>query len=316
MNAMRKVIIMGAGGRDFHDFNVVYRDDPQTDVVAFTAAQIPGIDDRTYPASLAGERYPKGIPIRPESELTYLIRNHGVDEVVLAYSDLSHEDVMHKASIVGAAIVVRTFKQETVGEIAEHARVPVINALTDRHHPCQALADLLTLRERFGELRGLRLAYVGDSDNVTRSLMEASALAGMDIVVASPAAYEPDEPSMRAVSEFVGAHHGHVTVVHDPREAVTDADAVYTDVWVSMGAEGDTDRRLRELRPYQVTPALMALAKPHAVFMHCLPAHRGQEVDAAVIDGPASIVWQQAANRLPTEQAVVYALVTGSWGSR
>jgi ornithine carbamoyltransferase len=213
-----------------------------------------------------------------------------------------------------AAIVMRTFAQSTIEEMAAHADVPVINALTDDHHPCQALADLLTLRETFGRLDGLRLAYVGDSDNVARSLMEAGALTGTEVVVASPAAYEPEALEMRAVSEFVTGHHGHVSVVHDPREAIAGAHAVYTDVWVSMGAEGDSERRMRELQPYRVTPELMALAAPHAVFMHCLPAHRGQEVDAEVIDGASSVVWAQAANRLPTEQAVLYATITGSFG--
>jgi ornithine carbamoyltransferase len=210
-----------------------------------------------------------------------------------------------------AAIVMRTFAQATIDEVAANASVPVINALTDDHHPCQALADLLTLREVFGHLDGLRLAYIGDSDNVARSLMEAGALTGTEVVVASPVAYEPEALEMRAVSEFVSGHHGHVSVVHDPRDAVAGAHAVYTDVWVSMGDEADTERRMRELRPYQVTDELMRLAAPHAVFMHCLPAHRGQEVAANVIDGPASVVWQQAANRLPTEQAVLYATIAG-----
>jgi ornithine carbamoyltransferase len=213
-----------------------------------------------------------------------------------------------------AAIVIRTFAQETVEELARESRVPVINALTDQHHPCQALADLLTLREVFGRLDGLRLAYIGDSDNVARSLMEAGALSGVEVVVASPPAYQAEAIERRQVLEFVAAHHGHVGLVEDPHEAVAGAHAVYTDVWVSMGAEADAEKRMRELAPYQVTPELMAAAEPDAIFMHCLPAHRGEEVAAEVIDGPASEVWRQAANRLPTEQAIVYALVTGGWG--
>jgi len=194
-----------------------------------------------------------------------------------------------------AAIVIRTFAQSDVEEMAAAASVPVINALTDDHHPCQALADLLTLRERFGDLAGLKLAYVGDGNNVARSLVEAGALAGMEVVLASPPGYELDG---------AGA---------DPRDAVAGAHAVYTDVWVSMGDEAERERRLRDLRAYRVDPALMALARPDAVFLHCLPAHRGEEVAAAVIDGPQSAVWQQAGNRLPTEQAALYALVTGDW---
>ena len=163
----------------------------------------------------------------------------------------------------------------------------MINALTDEHHPCQALADLLTLRERFGELHGLRLAYIGDGDNVAHSLMEAGALAGVEIVVASPQAL-PDRRRGNASgwNASPSEHGSHVTVVDDPREAVRGADAVYTDVWVSMGEEAEQAARLRELEPFRVTPGLMALANPHAVFMHCLPAHRGQEVAAEVIDGP------------------------------
>ena len=222
-------------------------------------------------------------------------------------------DTAHTLAGYAAAIVIRTFEQSTVEEIAEHADVPVINALTNTHHPCQALADMLTLRQQFGDLHGLRLAYVGDSDNVARSLMEAAALTGVDLVVGTPLAYDLDRLAMRAVGEFVNSRDGHVSVVHDPREAVEGADAVYTDVWVSMGSEGDADQRLHELRPYRVTAELMALAQPYAVFMHCLPAHRGEEVTADVIDGPHSIVWPQAANRLPTEQALLYALVTGDW---
>ena len=213
-----------------------------------------------------------------------------------------------------AAIVIRTFAQATVEELAAHSHVPVINALTDDHHPCQALADFLTLREVFGRLAGLRLAYIGDSDNVARSLMEAGALTGVEVVVASPPAYQAGAAERREVLEFVAAHHGHAGIVADPREAVAGANAVYTDVWVSMGTEADAAARRRELAAYQVTAGLMAAAAPGAVFMHCLPAHRGEEMTAEVIDGAASVVWQQAANRLPTEQAIVYALCTGGWG--
>ncbi len=212
-----------------------------------------------------------------------------------------------------AAIVVRTFDQAVVQQIADASEVPVINALTDQHHPCQALADFLTLRERFGEIRGLRLAYIGDGDNVARSLMEAGALAGVEIVVASPKHYQIGAGETQRLERVAREHGSHVTVVEDPREAVRGADAVYTDVWVSMGEESEQAARLRELEPFRVTPELMALAGPHAVFMHCLPAHRGQEVSAEVIDGPTSVVWQQAANRLPTEQALLHSLIKGNW---
>lgn len=215
-----------------------------------------------------------------------------------------------------SAIVIRTFAQQLVEEIAEFSAAPVVNALTDTHHPCQALADMLTLKERFGDLDGLRLAYVGDSDNVARSLVEAGALSGVHVVLASPPAYEPKPDTLRAMHEFSDAHHGHVSVVHDPRVAVRGADAVYTDVWVSMGAESDAGERMTTLEPYRVTRELMALASPDAVFLHCLPAHRGEEVTDDVIDGPSSVVWQQAANRMPTEQALLYVLISGAWEGR
>lgn len=209
------------------------------------------------------------------------------------------EDTARTLSGYAAAIAARTFAQETVDLLAAAASVPVINALTDEHHPCQALADLLTLRERFGQLEGLRVAYVGAGNNVANSLLEAGALMGIDVVVACPPGYEPGA---------TGAH-----VVTNPLEAVAGADAVYTDVWVSMGEEAERDARLSAFEPYRVDAQLMAAARADAIFMHCLPAHRGEEVTAEVIDGPRSVVWQQAENRLPTEEALLFALVTRRW---
>ena len=201
----------------------------------------------------------------------------------------------------------------------EWATVPVINALTDEHHPCQALADVLTIRERFGELAGQRLAFVGDGhDNVAHSLLEAGALTGLDVVIACPRELEPD-PSVLAKAEDIARWTGaNLFVLHDPVAAVIDADAVYTDVWTSMGEEREQEERERLLRPYQVTEQLMGLAQPDAVFLHCLPAKRGQEVSAAVIDGAQSVVWQQSANRLPTEAALLLALASdvGGWEER
>ncbi len=208
-------------------------------------------------------------------------------------------DTARTLSGYAAAIVVRTFAHETVEEIARHATVPVINALTDEHHPCQALADLLTLFERFGRLDGLKVAFVGDGNNVAASLAEAGALTGMEVVIAAPAGY---------ASQIHGAR-----VVADPVEAVQGAHAVYTDVWVSMGEEDEREARLRQLGPYQVDERLLGHARPDAVFMHCLPAHRGEEVAAEVIDGPQSVVWQQAENRMPTEEALLLTLVARRW---
>jgi ornithine carbamoyltransferase len=206
-------------------------------------------------------------------------------------------DTARVLSAYMAAIIIRTFAQTELEEVAAAADVPVINALSDSHHPLQALADMLTLRERFAKLEGLKLAYIGDGNNVANSLIEAGALTGVEVVVACPPGYEPG---------IAGA-----AVTHDPTEAVEGAHAIYTDVWVSMGEDAERDRRLTDLQRYQVNETLLERAAPDAIFLHCLPAHRGEEVTAGVIDGPRSAVWQQAANRLPTEQALLYALAGG-----
>ena len=220
-------------------------------------------------------------------------------------------DTARVLSSYTAAIIVRTFAQATLEELADAASVPVVNARTDEHHPCQALADLLTLRRHYGYLEGIRMAYVGDGNNVAHSLMEAGALAGMHVAIATPAGYEPDHDVTMGALALAAAHGGSIQLGHDPHAAVADADAVYTDVWVSTGEDAQRDRRMRDLQAYQVNDALMRAAAPGAVFMHCLPAHRGLEVTAEVIDGPSSIVREQAANRLPTEQALLHTLLGG-----
>jgi ornithine carbamoyltransferase len=216
-----------------------------------------------------------------------------------------------------AAIVIRTFAQETVEELARWASVPVVNALSDEHHPCQALADLLTVQEAFGKLTGRRLVFVGDGgDNVAHSLLEAGALAGLDVTIASPPEYAPDEQVLvdaRKLAEGTGAE---LSVLDDPHAAVAGADAVYADVWASMGEESERAMRKRALAPYQVTEELMAAAKPGAIFLHCLPAKRGEEVAATVIDGPQSAVWRQSANRLPTEEALLLTFTRGFDGDQ
>jgi ornithine carbamoyltransferase len=229
----------------------------------------------------------------------------GMLPIVLGPQDLqlgrgeTLEDTARTFAGYASAIVVRAFAQSTVDRMAAVSRVPVINALTDEHHPCQALADVLTLREVFGRLEDLKVAYVGDVNNVARSLAEAAALAGAHVVAAAPSGYTHSLPN--------------ATLMEDPAEAVSGAHAVYTDVWVSMGEEQEREVRMAALRPYQVTEELMARARPDAVFMHCLPAHRGEEVVAAVIDGPRSVVWRQAENRLPTEEALLFALTQQRW---
>jgi ornithine carbamoyltransferase len=216
-----------------------------------------------------------------------------------------------------SAIVVRTFAHAVLDEMAAAADKPVINALTDDHHPCQALADLLTIRERFGSLQGVRTAYLGDGNNVAHSLMEAGALAGMHVVVGTPPGYEPDAAIADRAAATALAHGGSISVVNDPAEAAAGAHAVYTDVWVSMGDDGAQRARREEvLRSFQVDTDMMRRADREAVFLHCLPAHRGEEVTADVIDGPASVVFRQAENRLWTEEAVLYAYIRRAWGDR
>ena len=227
------------------------------------------------------------------------------------------EDTAATVSQYARAFVIRTFGDDDVKRFATAATIPVINALTNGHHPCQSIADLLTIQEHCGPLSTCKLAYVGDGYNVAHSLIEASAIMGLDISVATPPGYEPDHGVVRwsrAVAERSGAH---ITLTHDPYEAVAGAHAVYTDVWFSMG-DTDLERasRVATFLPYRVDQKLMAHARSDAVFMHCLPAHRGEEVVATVIDSAQSIVFPQAANRLPTAQAVLYALTTGKLGGR
>jgi ornithine carbamoyltransferase len=213
-----------------------------------------------------------------------------------------------------AAIVLRTFSQAEIEEVAQWADVPVINALSDMHHPCQVLADLMTVREHSGDLTGRTLVFLGDGDNnVAHSLLEAGAIAGMRIVVCGPPGYWPKPEILESARELASRYGGDIDLSNDPRSAAVGADALYTDVWVSMGEEEEQQQRRSDLSGYQVTGELMALARPGAIFLHCLPAHRGEEVAADVIDGPSSAVWQQAANRLPTEQALLYALTSGDW---
>jgi ornithine carbamoyltransferase len=205
------------------------------------------------------------------------------------------------------AVVIRTFAQSSVEELARHASVPVINALTDEHHPCQALADVLTLREELGPLDPRTVAFVGDGDNVCVSLIQAAALTGFELRVVTPPAYRPDP----AIVADARARGGRIVLAEDPREAVRGVDAIYSDVWTSMGREAEADARRAAFDGYTVDESLMALAAPGAIFLHCLPAHRGEEVTDAVIDGPASRVWPEAENRMHTEAALLYALLTG-----
>ena len=207
------------------------------------------------------------------------------------------------------AIMARVFDHAMLERLAESSTVPVVNGLSNRSHPCQIIADMMTLREHKGSLDGVKLAYVGDGNNVTNSLLAAAPRLGLELVCACPGGYEPDQNLLANSSDGIG---GAGVLVEDPIEAVTDADAVYTDTWVSMGQESETKERLALFQPYQVNAEVMAAAKPDAVFMHCLPAHRGQEVTDEVIDGPQSVVFDQAENRLHAQKSLLVHLIRGS----
>lgn len=216
------------------------------------------------------------------------------------------EDTARTLSRYLSAIVIRTFEQERIEQFAQSATVPVINALTDLHHPCQALGDLLTIQEKIGKLKGAHIAFIGDGNNVANSLIEAASRMQMDLTIACPEGYEPDADVLERARD--GAQ-SEIIIIRDPREAAGRADAVYTDVWVSMGQEGESDDRKKKFKNYQVNDALLSCAKPDAVVMHCLPAHRGEEITAEVIDGPRSVVFDQAENRLHAQKALLEFLL-------
>jgi ornithine carbamoyltransferase len=195
--------------------------------------------------------------------------------------------------------------------MAQHARVPVINALSDLEHPCQALADYLTLTERFGDMESRCLAYVGDGNNVAHSLLLTAACLGSSIRIATPKGYEPDAQIVADAIEIAEETGARVELMNDPHEAVAGADAIYTDAWTSMGQEREEAKREKIFPPYQVNAKLMAEAAPHAVFMHCLPAHRGLEVTDEVMDGEQSVIFEQAENRLHVQKAILYLLLGG-----
>ena len=206
-------------------------------------------------------------------------------------------------------IVARTFTQESIDALAENACIPVINALSDRYHPCQALSDFFTLEERFGGLRGLKLAYVGDGNNVCHSLLSIGARAGAHIRIATPAGYNPDPAVVLEAKRTARETRGKIELCASPEEAVADAQAIYTDVWTSMGQEEELAAREAAFAGYQVNAALFAQAASGAVFMHCLPAHRGSEVSEDVIDSPSSIIFDQAESRLHIQKAILLTLL-------
>jgi ornithine carbamoyltransferase len=223
----------------------------------------------------------------------------------------SLHDIAHNVERWVDVMVLRTFAHSTVEDMAVHASIPVINALSDLEHPCQALADYSVLEERFGNLKKVTLAYVGDGNNVAHSLLLTGALLGSHVRVATPAGYEPNAEILESAREIAHETGATLEVLSDPHQAVAGADAVYTDAWASMGQEREADTRVPIFQPYQVNEASMAEAAPHAVFMHCLPAHRGQEVTDAVMDSPQSVIFDQAEGRLHVQKAILMLLLWG-----
>jgi ornithine carbamoyltransferase len=221
----------------------------------------------------------------------------------------SYRDTALVLSRYLSALMIRTFHQAEVDEFAEHASIPVINGLTDEAHPLQALADAMTIRERFGGLSGLRLTYLGDGNNVCHSLMRIAGRFGMRFVASTPPGYEPRAEVVAAARADAEQNGGSVDVLSDPREASAGADVLYTDVWTSMGAEAERERRVEDLEPYRLDEGLLSLAGAEAVAMHCLPAHVGEEITGEVLYGPRSLVWDQAENRLHTQKAVMALVI-------
>lgn len=207
------------------------------------------------------------------------------------------------------AIVYRAYKHEMMVELAENATIPVINALDDLEHPCQIVADLMTIKEKKGELTGLKMAYVGDGNNVANSLMLGAAIMGMDFYIACPEGYEPNKDLTGIAKKIANETGAKVVITHEPVEAVKDADVVYTDVWVSMGDEEEKEKRMKAFKPYQVNEELVKHAKPNYIFMHCLPAHRGLEVTDEVIDSRNSVVFDEAENRLHAQKAILARII-------
>lgn len=221
-------------------------------------------------------------------------------------------DVAHNLERWVDCVVLRTFEHTTIEQMAEHAGIPVINALSDLEHPCQALADFLTLRQKFGDVSDVHLAFVGDGNNVAHSLMLTAALLGSVFTIATPPGYEPNGEVVAVAKATAAATGASINITHDPIAAVSKADAVYTDVWASMGQETEAAQRRTVFAPYQVNDELMSFAAHHALFMHCLPAHRGDEVVDSVIDSSRSVVFDQAESRLHVQKAILFLLLSDS----
>lgn len=206
-------------------------------------------------------------------------------------------------------IMIRTFKQSDVEELAKYGQIPIINGLTDLVHPCQVLADLQTIREHKGKLSGLKLAYIGDGNNMAHSLLYGGAKVGMDVAIATPKQYECDKEVVKNAIEDAKETGAKITITNDPKEAIADADVVYADTWVSMGQESEKAEKIKIFGEYQINSELFSYAKPDAIFLHCLPAYRGYEVTEEIIDGPNSVIFDEAENRLHAQKAVMVKLM-------
>jgi ornithine carbamoyltransferase len=300
-------------GRDFTSVADVSSED--LDGLLTTAM---GLKDRALQGSLAGRTLAlvfEKPSLRTRVSFHVAMRHLGGDCIYLSPPEVglgereTPSDVARVLSRYVDCIAARTFRTETVEEIARHATVPVINALSDDEHPCQALADLLTVREKKGGLQGVTVAFIGDGNNVANSLALGAAMSGMHFRIASPEGYEITDEFMVKAEELAGASAGSVERLRDPGKAVAGADVVYTDVWASMGQEREAAERKEYFAGYRVDRRLMAAAKPDAIFMHDLPAHRGEEVTDDVIDGPQSVVFDQAENRLHAQKALLAVLL-------
>ncbi len=222
------------------------------------------------------------------------------------------ESIADTARVLSAyldCLVIRTFKQQDLETWAQYASIPVINGLTDLYHPCQILTDLFTIYQKRGALKGLKLAYIGDGNNIAHSLMIGGAKTGMHVAIASPKTRQPNKAIFTQAARLAGESEGSVSIGSDPKEAAQEADILYTDVWVSMGDENKKASLIKKLTPYQINETLLEQANADCLVMHCLPAHRGEEITDAVMEGPNSVIFEQAANRLPVQQAILELLL-------
>ncbi len=260
-----------------------------------------------YAVGLAFEK----VSTRTRVSFEVAVLRLGGHPIFLSFDDIQikrGEPIADTARVLSGylnGLVIRTYEHEKLLAWGKYATVPVINGLTDLHHPCQALSDLFTIYEKKKKLKGLKLAYIGDGNNVAHSLLEGGARVGMKMAVASPEGFGPDPEIVKRAEEVAKKHGGSVSVEEDPYWAVEEADILYTDVWVSMGQEKEKQKRAKLFKPYQINQKLLACAKRDCLVMHCLPANRGEEITAEAMDGPHSIIFEQAENRLPMHQAIL-----------